>query len=234
MNTPRVLYRRVRRAVNCAVGRDIRFAPQTRVPAVSLGSEYGAWSVCPRNLGADAIVYAAGIGTDISFDLALIERYGVTVRAFDPTPASIAWLETQQLPDRFTWRQVGLAAYDGQATFFPPDNPAWVSHSMLQRGSAAAATIDVEVRRVSTLMRELGHGRIDVLKMDIEGAEYDVIDDILASGVNVGQLLVEFHHRFSGVGVERTRRAVARLNQSGYRIFAVSESGEEYSFIRPE
>jgi FkbM family methyltransferase len=185
-------------------------------------------------LTADAVVYAAGIGTDISFDLALIERYGVSVHAFDPTPASIAWLERQQLPERFAWRQVGLAAYDGQATFFPPDNPAWISHSMLPREHAAAPTIDVDVRRVPTLMRELGHTRLDVLKMDIEGAEYDVIDDIVASGVNVGQLLVEFHHRFTGVGVERTRRAVARLNASGYRIFAVSESGEEYSFIRVE
>jgi hypothetical protein len=69
--------------------------------------------------------------------------------------------------------------------------------------------------------------------MDVEGAEYDVVDDILASGAPVSQLLIEFHHRFAGVGIERTRNAVTALNAAGYRIFFVSASGEEYGFIRP-
>jgi hypothetical protein len=47
----------------------------------------------------------------------------------------------------------------------------------------------------------------------------------------VRQILVEFHHRFPGVGVARTRRAVERLNAGGYRIFFASDSGEEYSFV---
>ena len=38
--------------------------------------------------------------------------------------------------------------------------------------------------------------RIDILKMDIEGAEYDVIDDIINSPVPIAQVLIEFHHRF--------------------------------------
>jgi hypothetical protein len=83
-------------------------------------------------------------------------------------------------------------------------------------------------------MREFGHTRLDVLKMDIEGAEYDVITDILATGIEVGQLLIEFHHRFAGVGIERTRQAITALNAAGYRIFFTSESGEEYSLIRQD
>jgi FkbM family methyltransferase len=235
MNPPvsaRSIYRRVRRAVRCAVGRDIQFPIQIRVPAVTLGTEYGGWSVYPGGFGPDSVVYSAGIGTDISFDLALIERYGVTVHAFDPTPASIVWLEAQQLPARFKWRQVGLAAYDGQASFFPPDNPAFVSHTMLPRAKRGGTAIQVEVRRLSTLMRDLGHDRLDVLKMDIEGAEYGVVDNILASGVDIGQLLIEFHHRFADVGIERTRQTVTKLNAAGYRIFCRSDTGEEYGFIR--
>ena len=34
--------------------------------------------------------------------------------------------------------------------------------------------------------------------MDIEGAEYDVIDDILNSNIRIHQILVELHHRFPG------------------------------------
>jgi FkbM family methyltransferase len=229
---PRSLYRRLRRIVRCARGLDIQFPVQIDVPVVSLGTEYGAWSICPGRLDRNSVVYSVGIGTDISFDLALIERFGVAVHAFDPTPGSIAWLAAQPLPARFTWHQVGLAAYDGQATFFPPENPEWISHTMLARTAARGKAIQVEVRRVSSLMRDLGHERLDVLKMDIEGAEYDVVDDILASGVDIGQLLIEFHHRFSDVGIERTRQAVATLNAAGYRIFFTSDSGEEYGFMR--
>lgn len=232
MSTARSIYRRLRLAVRCAVGRDIQFPVQIDVPTARIGTEYGGWSVCPSGLGPDSVVYSAGIGTDISFDLALIERYGVTVHAFDPTPGSIAWLEAQQLPSRFRWQPVGLAAYDGQASFFPPDNPGFISHTMLPRETARDKAIRVDVRRVSTLMRELGHARVAALKMDIEGAEYDVVDDILTSGVEVDQLLIEFHHRFPGVGIERTRQTVTKLTAAGYRIFSRSDTGEEYGFIR--
>ena len=234
MSTARTMYRRVRRAVRRAAGRDIQFPIQIAVPTATYGTEYGAWSICPQGLDRNSIVYSVGIGTDISFDLALIERYGVTVHAFDPTPGSIAWLERQLLPAGFRWKQVGLAAYDGQATFFPPDNPEWISHTMLPRAAGGARAIEVDVRRLSTLMLDLGHQRLEVLKMDIEGAEYDVIDDILASRVDIRQWLIEFHHRFPDVGVARTRDAVAKLNAAGYRIFFAAESGEEYGFIRVE
>jgi FkbM family methyltransferase len=234
MPTARRLLRRVRRAARCAAGRDIWLARQIAEPAVRLGSEYGGWDVSPRGLGPDAVVYSAGIGTDISFDLALIEAYGVTVHAFDPTPASIAWVKSQPLPQRYHWHEIGLASYDGRATFFPPDDPQHISHTMVERASTRSRAIEVDVRRVSTLMGELGHRAIDLLKMDIEGAEYSVLEDVLANGPRIGQILVEFHHRFPGVGIEPTRRAVRALNAAGYRIFAVSETGEEYGFILSE
>ncbi len=231
MSTPRSIYRRVRHAVRCATGRDIQFPVQTTVPAVRHGSQYGGWWICPLGLGRDSVVYSVGIGTDISFDLSLVETYGVTVYAFDPTPASIAWVKAQQLPTHYKWQKLGVAAHDGRATFFPPANPEHISHTLIHRPATSDRAIQVEVRRLSSILRDLDHNRIDVLKMDIEGAEYEVLDDILDSGLAVRQILVEFHHRFSGVGIESTRRAVNRLNAAGYRIFYASETGEEYSFI---
>ena len=54
-----------------------------------LGSEYGGYCMCPENIDRDCVVYSFGIGEDISFDLALIQRFGLSVYAFDPTPRSI-------------------------------------------------------------------------------------------------------------------------------------------------
>jgi hypothetical protein len=54
---------------------------------------------------------------------------------------------------------------------------------------------------------------------------------MLACGIAVKQLLVEFHHRWPHLGIEKTKHAIRALNEAGYRIFSVSPSGEEYGFL---
>ena len=92
--------------------------------------------------------------------------------------------------------------------------------------------IEVPAYTVSSLVEKLGHSRIDLLKMDIEGAEYDVLDGLLASSIRPRQLLVEFHHRFVNEGLARTADVIARLQREGYRLFSVcAETGREISFL---
>ena len=57
-----------------------------------IGSEYGGWIVPTALLREDWICYCGGVGEDITFDLGLIERYGCTVHAFDPTPRAISFV----------------------------------------------------------------------------------------------------------------------------------------------
>jgi FkbM family methyltransferase len=195
-------------------------------------THYGEWALCPTGLSAESVVYSFGIGEDISFDLDLIRRYGIRVHAFDPTPASHRWLATQATPDALVVYDYGLADYDGTASFHAPANPGHISHSMLSASHTGSETIDVPVHRLGTIMATLGHERIDLLKMDIEGAEYDAITDLVESGLDVRQMLVEFHHRFDTVSPERTAEAVRQLNSAGFRIAHVSARGEEYTFVR--
>jgi len=231
MSALKSTYRRMRRAVRRAIGTDIQFPIQAKMAVERHGSDAGEWWVCPDQLGPRSVVYSLGIGTDITFDLSLIETHGLTLHAFDPTPGAIDFVKAQSLPAGFAWHPIGIGARDGTATFFPPENPAHISHTIVDRAATSGRAITVEIRRLSTLMRDLNHQSIDVLKMDIEGAEYEVLDDVLASGLAVRQILVEFHHRFPEIGVDRTRHAVNALNAAGYRIFFASDSGEEYSFI---
>jgi len=149
--------------------------------SVFLGTDYGGYAVLPELLAAGALVYSAGIGEDISFDLALIERFGCVVHGFDPTPRSLAWLKTQNLPAAYSVHSYGLASFDGKASFAPPKNPAHVSHSIVSDGPGER--VEFPVKRLATVLRELGHQRIDVLKLDIEGSEYEVLDDLLTGGL---------------------------------------------------
>ena len=123
----------------------------------------------------------------------------------------------------------GIAARDGVATFRAPANPAHISHVLVEGGGHGE--LQWPIRRLSSVMAELGHDRIDLLKMDIEGAEYEVIRDLVESGLDVGQLLVEFHHRIHKLGVERTQEALGLLKRSGFRIFYVSDNGVAVSLL---
>lgn len=227
---------RLKQGLELAQGHRLPKAPDLSCPTLTLGDpNYGAWTFCPEGLTRGGIVYSFGVGEDISWDLAIIEQYGVTVHAFDPTPRSAEYVKRQSLPREFVFHPYGLADYDGTALFYPPENSEWVSHTLLRRRSTAGKAIEVVVHRLETIMSLLGHERIDLLKMDIEGAEYGVIEDILNCSPVAGgaeQLLVEFHHRFPGKGIKDTNACIGVLEKAGLRSFHISESGVDWGFIR--
>lgn len=212
-----------------------RYGVETSVPRVHLGTSYGGYAVRLDGIGPDSIAYSCGLGEDISFDLALIERTGCRVFGFDPTPRSIAWVRSQALPPEFQAREVGVAGHDGKVSFAPPKDPTHISHSMVAVAAVARDAgrerVEMEVRRLGSLMRELGHDRLDILKMDVEGAEYDVLDDLLQSSLRPAQLLVEFHHGQYGIPLSRTENSLAALRKSGYRVFDAQPGGREFSLL---
>lgn len=218
-------------AVRVIRGQDLWQGIQARRKTIWMGNAGARWCVCPQDLQTSSVAYSFGVGEDISFDVALIERFGLQVHAFDPTPRSMEWLQSQAAPPEFLFHAYGVAGFDGCCEFLPPDNPAHISHSIVQRESSRPA-IEVPVYRLGTIMKKLGHTQIDLLKMDIEGAEYPVLADMLAHRLQVKQVLVEFHHRWPHIGINKTKQAIQALNAAGYRIFSVSPSGEEYSFQR--
>lgn len=209
---------------------------QTKAPRVMPGTAYGGCTITSEGMGPNSVAYSVGTGEDMSFDLALIEKYGCEVHGFDPTPKSIAWVKRQTTPSKFRFHEWGLAGHDGTVDFFLPANPDHVSASVVQRAGTGDQRVTVQVRRLSTVMKELGHSRVDLLKLDIEGAEYGVIDDIEKfhqerGKLPIHQILVEFHHRFFPDGRDRTQRAIRQLNACGYKVFDISADDVQYGFV---
>jgi FkbM family methyltransferase len=212
------------------LARTPRFPIEAEVEPVLLGTTYGGYAVVPSALGPGSLVYSFGVGEDASFDLAVIERFGATVHAFDPTPRSRAWVDAQSWPAGFHFHPVGVAGADGTLALHAPPDPTHVSYGLVAR-KGSAEVVEVPVRTVRSLMTELGHARVDVLKADVEGAEYEMLADLLAHGPVVGQLLLEFHHHLPTIPLSRTTRAVADLRAAGYRLFHQSAAGPEMSFV---
>jgi len=214
------------------VGKELRLKPEIRLDTV----KDGGWWFHPDALDGNSIVYSLGIGEDVDFDLALIDRFGLQVHAFDPTPSSVDWLAAQSMPPNFHFHPWAVTAADGVLKLFPrikrDGSKSAVMYTMLAEGRSQEDAVLVPAFSLSSILAELGHERIDLLKMDIEGAEYEVLDSLLQSAVKPEQLLVEFHHRFAGIGPGKTAAMIARLRDCGYRIFAISETGRELSFMR--
>jgi FkbM family methyltransferase len=219
----------VQHRYRCATGEDIRVRPSVRRRKLALGSGDGRWVICPDRLSSKSVVYSFGIGTNITFDLDLIRRFGCTVQAFDPTPVAIEWLKAQNLPVGFVVHPWGLAAYDGSAQFVLPEKHS-VSF-LMSNEVASKAVAQCPVYRLPSIRGLLGHDRVDLLKIDIEGAEYDVSDDLVFESPRIDQLVLEFHHRWSR-SPSRTAQVVNRLEECGLRLFHVSARGLEYSFAR--
>jgi len=211
------------------------FAPprvQIERPLARLGTEYGGYVLDESMMKVNAVIYSLGIGEDISFDLSAIERFGASVDAFDPTPKVKGWIASQSLPKQFHFHEMGIADFDGEATFYLPAKEDCVSHSLIPARQYSRDAVRFPVMRLITAMQRLRHSQIDILKMDIEGAEYAVIEDLVQERIPIRQLLVEFHHRLSTIGTEKTRRALLILEGYGMRIAHICPRMEVFTFIK--
>lgn len=197
---------------------------------------YGDWAFWSAPLGKSPVVYSAGIGHDIHFERSLIRDFNAAVFAFDPTPGIADWVEDQGLSSAFSFYPCALSGSDGKLDLYPRvRRDGSLSESMFSVVSEAQSMqhrVTVPTKSFTTINSNLGHARVDILKMDIEGAEYDALSSVIFSSVLPNQILVEFHHRFAGMGKTRTEDVVSRLRNIGYRLVYMSAIGREFSFVR--
>jgi FkbM family methyltransferase len=221
--------------VKLFIKKALGYAPKIKkgvnIPVEKHGDNYGSWVISKNSLTKDSAVFSVGIGNDIAFDLSIIKQYNATMYEFDPTPEVGVWLNKQTLPANFKYFPFALAASDSDVKFYKPAVEGHISHS-IGSTNEQQPYVTVQARKLSSLMQNFKMTHLDLLKMDIEGFEYEVIDDIIASDCVVNQLLIEFHHGLYGKKVADTEGAIKKLLTKGYQIFHISESGREVSFIK--
>jgi FkbM family methyltransferase len=106
------------------------------------------------------------------------------------------------------------------ASFFLSEIPE--GNSVVRRfcelwGTQPAREIQVEMISLQNLLELAGIERVDLLKVDIEGSEWDLLEGFsveLAAAVD--QLSVEFHDFLDPTQRARTERCIARLERLGY------------------
>jgi FkbM family methyltransferase len=174
--------RRLRRAITLTPRADLAM----------IGTSYGGWSIPADELSSDSVCYLAGLGEDASFDLGLIERFGCTVYAFDPVPEAARYAQTvSEREPRFRFLPVGLWSSDTTLRFYENPEPGFVSRSATNLHGTGSYS-EANVRSVDSLMAEFAHERVDLLKLSVEGSEYEIVRDVISKRLPVRVLCVEF------------------------------------------
>ena len=204
------------------------------IPSVAYGARSGFWTIAPHLLPRESVVYSAGVGNNIRWDLEMIAHHCALVYAFDPTPRTVEWISEQDLPGRFNFFPLGLSDCDGEIDFIEPNRTYKFNYRSGAVVPPGVRSVACEVRRLATLCKTFDHQGIDVLKMDIEGAEMQALPDMVSSGIFPGQLLVEFHYNYPDIGFDQFLYLIQSLRDNGYRILDISERGYEFSFVHEQ
>jgi len=178
-----------------------------------LGSRPGGWTFPTDLLEPSWICYMVGAGGDVLVDLDLIHGYGVTVRSFDAVEGYVdnALGQAGDEP-RFSAHHAAIALEDGPLLMQPTHEAGSESVSPAQLYESHDM-IELPGRSLPSLMAELGDERIDLLKIDIEGGEYEVVPDLDLRALGVKVFSVQMHHNGS---VRDACELVASLREQGY------------------
>uniref|UniRef100_A0A9L0IMQ3 Methyltransferase like 24 n=1 Tax=Equus asinus TaxID=9793 RepID=A0A9L0IMQ3_EQUAS len=135
-------------------------------------------------------LYSLGLGSDDThFEVRMADE-GCEVHRFDPSVNSAHVLESQRL-----W-------FHRLSVDWRDPHPA-----------VAAQKLHSNARKLGTILNEFGHHKIDVLKADLESAEWKVLENLILEDVlgQIGQLIFEIHLHWPGFEVSGSDSSVVRF-----------------------
>ncbi|XP_077158338.1 putative methyltransferase-like protein 24 isoform X2 [Paroedura picta] len=154
------------------------------------------WSVClddrlnliHRMKTKQCRLYSLGLGDDDNqFELNMAKS-GCEVHRFDPS------IKSAHIQDGHLW-------YHRLSIDWRDPNPAIAAHNL-----------HVNTKKLGTIMNDFGHHKIDVLKADMESAEWKILENLILEDVvpQIGQLVFEIHVHWPGFEVSGNDSTVVR------------------------
>ncbi|XP_017568493.1 methyltransferase-like protein 24 [Pygocentrus nattereri] len=150
-------------------------------------------------------VYSVGLGGEDKWLERALAKAGCEVHCFDPS------IKEAHLQDSHMWlHRLSVDWRD--------PNPAIPAQR--QHGST---------KKLATILNDFGHRQVDVLKLDMESAEWKILENLVLEGVvpSVGLLLLEVHVHWAGFEVGGDEPSVVRywfsllreLERSHFRLY---------------
>lgn len=180
-----------------------------------------------------SVIIDVGCGYDADFSLHMISKYGLRVFGVDPTLKHRESLHAlkKRTQGRFEHLNLAVTSVDGKITFYESlDN---VSGSIISDHTNVVTnrirSYEVESVTLRGLLNRIESTTVDFPKLDLEGAEYELLGKATESDLRAfKQIFVEFHHycieRYS---VRDTKSIVQSVCKKGFRSFTL----DDYSYL---
>ena len=206
-----------------------------------LGTRYGGWWIDSAALGQTPLLVDCGLGEDISFPLAFVERFGGSVIGIEPNPRSLDYCRPRcpagmEIVPQALWTKAGerLNFHLPRPQTQLPKGADGVSGSLVGSHEYVAGGEDLAVTTttLAEILDAAGCEECDILKLDVEGAEYDVLAELCRTGEirRTRQLLVEFHHGVTHHTAAETAATASALASAGFVLVHVES--RNYTFRR--
>ena len=196
----------------------LRMAPLKSNPRAK---EFGNYSFEPQDLNEHSVIYSFGIGRNISFDRAIADAVGCKVYLFDPSRNAIKFATDQDPNGSFECIHSAVWLWDGENEIAGEIREGEVEDASFTNQRDVTTTVKIPCRTIASFMQEFGHEKIDILKMDIEGAALIVLEHLLTStDIRPRQIGVELE-RPSSFGASlaywsRLKKLINLLEREGY------------------
>ncbi len=157
----------------------------------------------------------ANIGLATLFFKHLYAQARITAFEADPNIADVlkANITNNHLRD-VEVQNLMLSNTEGDSTFFVTNDPAAnLMGSANPNRVSNHRRVTVPAARLSQFIK----GPVDFLKLDVEGSEFDVLEDLIESGSlsQIASMVIEYHHKI-GSSPSRLSRFLGTLEDHGY------------------
>jgi FkbM family methyltransferase len=228
---------------------------------IKLGTNYGGWAI-PEDIDLDneSIVYSGGVGEDISFDLLLSDKYDCNIVLIDPTVRAVThyneivnyyksnkqwvfsgdiqkdyqkWISDLNINfSKISYENIGLWDKLDTLKFYKQTNPLYVSQSVMEN-MFGDDYYEVTVDSIKNIMEKRGDNKIDLLKLDIEGAEIKVLNNMLDNEIYPRYLCIEFDlFRCKKDINNETAVILDRLKKIGYVVLLDDDYNITFKYLK--
>lgn len=223
-------YWRARQIVRRPISKEVAGVRASFWPAIhmsnnhELNSEEKYITKIIENIGEGDVFY--DIGANIGIYSYFLANSGANVFAFEPSPRPFEYLtKNAEFNEPISANQIAISDIDGEVEFLVDESDVFGRMSSLNSSSDDVIynKIQVESRRLDSLVLESDFPKPDLLKIDVEGAEADVLAGLSRLPTLPRSIFCEIHyHRlseFSSSGEE----IYDVLRDSGYQIDVIQE-----------
>ena len=178
---------------------------------------------------ANSIIVDVGCADDPDFSIFIMNKYHCKCFGVDPTKKHFDALKKVELvyKNKFKHLPYAVATEIGKLVFHESENNT--SGSLLGKHTNIkndlVSSYEVDSINLLGLKRLILHndGKIDFLKLDLEGAEYNLLENITSVDFNnIDQIFIEFHHHcIEGITLKDTLKLVKKIENFGFKSFSI-------------